>query len=217
MNKTYAALALTLSAFGLPFALTGCGGGGGGSSAPAPAAASFTPNYVASITPYHWPALPVRVYFANDLTITPKGGTATRLNMLFQSGFDRWPAATNGVVSYQVVTDPALAQITVSAVTVPDPQGQAETGITTVAHTGSVLTAAAMQIFVWPDITPTELTQGQLATATHEFGHALGVGGHSPVATDEMFALHDPNQDVLLSPRDVNTIKTIYAPLFPAP
>ena len=214
MNKTHAALALALSAFSLP-ALTGCGGGGGGgNSTPAPAAATFTPNYVASITPYHWAALPVRVYFANDLTITPKGGTVTRLNTLYQSGFDRWPAATGGAVSYQVVTDPAQAQITVSTVTIPDPAGQAETGITTVAHTGSVLTAATMQIFVWPDITPAELTLGQLATATHEFGHALGIGGHSPVSTDEMYVLHDPNQDVLLSPRDVNTIKTIYPSLF---
>lgn len=214
MNKTHIALAFALSALTLPFALTGCGGGGGGSSTPAPAAASFTPNYVAAVTPYHWPVLPVRVYFANDLTITPKGGTATRLNTLYQTGFDRWPAATNGVVSYQVVTDPTQAQITVSTVTIPDPAGQAETGLTTVAHTGSVLTAATMQIFVWPDITPAELTQGQVATATHEFGHALGIGGHSPVSTDEMFALHAPNQDVLLSPRDVNTIKTIYSNLF---
>ena len=214
MNKTYAALVLALSVCSLPFALTGCGGGGGGSSTPAPTSATFTPNYVASVTPYHWATLPVRVYFANDLTVTPKGGAATRLNTLFQSGFDRWPAATGGVVSYQVVTDPAQAQITVSTTAVPDPAGQAETGVTTVAHTGSVLTAATVQIFVWPDITTTELTQGQVATATHEFGHALGIGGHSPVSTDEMFALHDPNQDVLLSPRDVNTIKTIYAPLF---
>ena len=215
MNKTYAALALALSACSLPFALTGCGGGGGGSSSTStPAASSFTPNYVASVTPYHWATLPVRVYFANDLTLTPKGGAATRLNTLFQSGFDRWPAATGGVVSYQVVTDPALAQITVTTVPVPDPAGQAETGVTTVAHTGSVLTAATMQIFVWPDITNTELTQGQVATATHEFGHALGIGGHSPVSTDEMFVLHNPDQDVLLSERDVNTIKTIYSPLF---
>ena len=138
MNKTHAALALALSALTLPFALTGCGGGGGGSStSPTPVAASFTPNYVASITPYHWATLPVRVYFANDLTITPKGGTATRLNTLYQTGFSRWPAATNGVVSYQVVTDPAQAQITVSTTAVPDPAGQAETGVTTVAHTGS--------------------------------------------------------------------------------
>jgi len=197
----------------------GCGGGGGGQSAAAspyqPNLSQFTPTYAAEITLDHWPALPVRVYFANDLTVTPSGGSPTRVNTLIQTGFDRWPAATGGIVGYRIVTDPAQADITVSVTTIPDPVGLSETGQTSVqTAAGGVLTTATVLIYVWPDITVPELTQGLLATATHEFGHALGIAGHSSDPSDVMYVNHAPARDVLLSPRDVNTIKTIYYFLF---
>lgn len=211
------------SALGLTGLLAGCGGGGGSSASSTSTSSSyqpdlthFTPNYAASLTLYHWPMLPVRVYFANDLTITPSGGSPTRVNDLIQTGFNRWPAATGGVVGFTVVTDPSQAQITVSTVTVPDPSGLSETGKTSVTNTsGNVLTGATVQIYVWPDITVPELTLGQVETASHEFGHALGIGGHSPDRSDLMYVSHDPNTDVALSVRDVDTIKTIYYFLFP--
>ena len=212
-----------LSALGLSGLLAGCGGGGSSTTSPGgggsyqPDVSRFAPNYAANVTLYHWLVLPVRVYFANDLTVTPQGGSPTRVNDLIRAGFDRWPAATGGVVGYMVVTDPGQAQITVSTVTVPDPSGLSETGKTSVTPgAGNGLQSATVQIYVWPDITVTELTQGLLATSAHEFGHALGIGGHSPDPGDVMYASHDPNTDVPLSARDVNTIKTIYGFLFPA-
>lgn len=212
-----------LSALTVSGLLAGCGGGGGSSSDNSGANGSyqpdlsrFTPNYAANITLYHWPALPVRVYFANDVTVTPQGGSPTRVNDLILTGFNRWPAATGGTVGFTQVTDPSQAQITVSTVTIPDPTGLAETGKTTVVPSaGNVLQSATVQVYVWPDITVPELTQGLLATATHEFGHALGIGGHSPDPADVMFAQHDPNADVQVSARDVATIKTIYYFLLP--
>ena len=212
-------LSLSAGALLCGLADAGCGGGGGGSNSAAPSyqpnLSQFTPNYAAEISLDHWPALPVRVYFANDATVTPTGGAPTRVNPLIQTGFSRWPAATGGVVGYTLVTDPALAQITVTVIPIPDPTGLSETGQTSVrTTTGGVLTAATIQIYVWPDITVPELTQGLLATATHEFGHALGIAGHSPDPSDVMYAQHQPDQDVLLSVRDINTIKTIYYFLF---
>ncbi len=208
--------ALAVSAFACGAA--GCGGGGSQSptaSAYQPNLSQFVPNYAAEISLDHWPALPVRVYFANDVTVTPAGGSPTRVNSLIQTGFSRWLDATGGVIGYALVTDPAQAQITVSVTPIPDPTGLSETGQTAVrTAAGGVLTAAAIQIYVWPDITVPELTQGLLATATHEFGHALGIAGHSPDPSDVMYAQHQPGQDVLLSVRDVNTIKTIYYFLF---
>lgn len=215
-----------LSAASLGGLLAGCGGGGGGGSDTSSASAyrpdltRFAPNYAGNVTLYHWAALPVRVYFANDVSLTPPGGSLTRVNDLILTGFNRWPAATGGVVGFTQVADPSQAQITVSTVTIPDPSGLAETGKASVTPGAgnvpqNVLQAASIQIYVWPDITVTELTRGLLATATHEFGHALGIGGHSPDGGDVMFASHDPNADVLPSARDIATIKTIYYFLFP--
>ena len=200
-------------------AAAGCGGGGGSetSSAPSysPNLSQFTPNYGSEITLDHWPALPVRVYFANDIAVTPKDGRPTRVNSVIQTGFNRWSAATGGVVGYHLVTDPAQADITVSVTTVPDPVGLSETGKTSV-RTGAEggLQLAMIEIYIWPDITDAELTQGLLATATHEFGHALGIAGHSSNAGDVMYILHQPGQDVALTARDVNTVKTLYYFLF---
>lgn len=211
-----------LAALGLGGLAAGCGGGGGGASSSSASTGSyqpdlsrFTPNYANEITLDHWPALPVRVYFTNDLTVTPQGGSPTRVNDMIFTAFSRWPAATNGVVGYTLAPDAGHADITVTTTMIPDPSGLSETGKTSVGTTaGNVLTTALMQIYVWPDITFPELTQGLLATATHEFGHALGIGGHSSDPQDVMYALHQPDQDVLLSARDVNTIKTIYYFLF---
>lgn len=209
-----------LSALGLGGLVAGCGGGGSSDTSAAgayqPDLGRFAPNYAGSVTLYHWPALPVRVYFANDVIVTPSGGSATRVNDLILTGFNRWPAATGGVVGFTQVSDPSLAQITVSTVTIPDPSGLAETGKASVTPgAGNILQSATIQIYVWPDITISELTRGLLATATHEFGHALGIGGHSPDGGDVMFASHDPNADVLPSARDIATIKTLYYFLFP--
>ena len=208
-------LALTMSGL-----LAGCGGGGGSSSGSGgessshqPTLSQFTPNYAANITLYHWPALPVRVYFASDVTVTPGGGSLTRVNDPILTGFNRWPNATSGVVGFTQVTDTTQARIAVSTVTIPDPTGRSKTGRTSVTSgAGNVLRTAAVQIYVWPDITVPELTLGQVETATH----ALGIGGHSPIATDVMFAQHDPNADVLPSARDLTTIKTVDCFLFPS-
>ena len=174
----------TLSALTMSGLLAGSGEGGGSSSGSGgesssyqPTLSQFTPNYAANITLYHWPALPVRVYFASDVTVTPGGSSMTRVNDLILAGFNRWPNATSSVVDFTQATDPTQAQITVSAVTIPDPTGLSETGRTSVTSgTGNVLRTAAVQIYVWPDITIPELTLGQVETATH----ALGIGGQAP-------------------------------------
>jgi predicted Zn-dependent protease len=47
------------------------------------------------------------------------------------------------------------------------------------------------------------------SAARHEFGHALGIWGHSPQPEDVMYysqVQSPPN----ISPRDINTLKKIY-------
>jgi hypothetical protein len=57
--------------------------------------------------------------------------------------------------------------------------------------------------------------RGLKTTAAHEFGHALGINGHSDNPSDVMFYGRQVNkpEDVPVSPRDLNTLRAAYAGL----
>jgi predicted Zn-dependent protease len=48
-----------------------------------------------------------------------------------------------------------------------------------------------------------------LSASRHEFGHALGIWGHSPLETDALYFSQVRNAPPI-SPRDINTLKKIY-------
>lgn len=48
-----------------------------------------------------------------------------------------------------------------------------------------------------------------LAAARHELGHALGIWGHSPVASDALY-FSQVSDLVTISARDINTLKRVY-------
>lgn len=58
-------------------------------------------------------------------------------------------------------------------------------------------------------IAPSSVGQSLLATVRHELGHALGIWGHSPEASDALYysQVRDP---LPISSRDINTLKKVY-------
>ena len=50
--------------------------------------------------------------------------------------------------------------------------------------------------------------------AAHEFGHALGIDGHSPQQGDLMYAIHFIGDTCPITQRDLDTMKTGYCHLF---
>lgn len=58
-------------------------------------------------------------------------------------------------------------------------------------------------------LSPSQTGEYIQAAARHEFGHALGIWGHSPLQTDALYFSQVRNPP-LISVRDVNTLKRVY-------
>lgn len=208
----------TMTCLFLAAGLSGCGGGGGASSRDNRVASTstgatdgcvtkaFAPNYSGDTDPKTgkanvlrtWNSLPARIYFAPGALLTPARQSAAL------AGFDWWVAAENGAVSYSITTDAASANITVSF----EQSGETEYGaLTTYQYdAGNHLTQASITFNV------AYINRDALLTpaAAHEFGHALGIDGHSVNTADVMAYSAGVYNLTGLSTRDINTIKTDY-------
>lgn len=174
----------------------------------------FTPNFAREIDPNtgranvlsHWTHLPVRVSVDAD----PAGLPGAR-DAVF-GGIDRWRIATGDVLTWQKVDDASQADVHI--VFAPQPARTVLLGRTQVQtlENSHILSSARTEIRFWPDMTDADRALIPIVAA-HEFGHALGIGGHSTDPADLMFpystaAVTQP------SARDLNTIETAYCWLF---
>ena len=161
----------------------------------------------------HWEHFPLHVYFVpGNLTTKERTDAA-------QAGFDQWVQATKKFVHYQIVTKPGQAEITVTFLpneSVPEQGGSC--GHTSVTFLTLTLNSANIALAT-TNVTPADLQ----VTAAHEFGHALGIDGHSDDPADLMYAVltRSASDDLALpshtiTTRDLNTVKICY-PAFTAP
>jgi predicted Zn-dependent protease len=63
------------------------------------------------------------------------------------------------------------------------------------------------RFMIW--LSPTQTGKYVASAARHEFGHALGIWGHSPTQTDVMY-FAQVREPPPISARDINTLKQIY-------
>ncbi|MFQ3610063.1 MAG: matrixin family metalloprotease [Fimbriimonadales bacterium] len=181
--------------------LAGCGGTGTETaSEPLCSPDTFTPNYVRQLERLlYWERFPLRVYFVRDANYSPFWES------IALEGFNQWVEATGNKVQYQVVTQREGAQIVVKF----DPTTR--NGLTTYTYYPSTGRLVEAEVSIG--------TQGNRAVdirsvSAHEFGHALGIGGHSPFAEDMMYATFVSNIPLLIQARDLNTLKVAYCDLF---
>lgn len=213
-------LAAGFAALTVIMAVTGCGGGGGGPAptptpTPRPAgsggffpescnATAFAPNYVSEGLLLHWPTFPLRVFFVRDANYSQ-----ARQN-LARAGFNQWQEAAQVPALYNVVTDAAQANVTVTFSNFIGGSGD-ELGRTVVTFTPSDNTIRRAAITIGLTGTNAE-DQG---TAAHEWGHTLGITDHSPNSADLMFFTGNSRGCNCVTTRDLNTILTDYCGVFP--
>ena len=216
-----ARIALSCGLAALSLGLSGCGGGGSGpstqsssgtgtavvspSTTPTPLAQttscsqSYTPNYKSSVTLLHWTQFPLRVYFVRDSNYS-----ATRQTMATE-GFDGWVKATSNGATYTVVSNADQANVTVTFF--PFTGGAGDTlGQTNIDYYRDSRTIKSASI----ELGVTGGRANDVLTAEHEFGHTLGISGHSPSNEDLMYFEGNDAKCGCITPADLNTLLTAY-------
>lgn len=140
-----------------------------------------------------WSRLPVSVYFARDAEYSASRERAAR------AGFSLWEQATDGYVCFNVQDYPEHAQIVVRF----DPE--TNDGHTTTSFTSQRIVGARITIGV-----EREGECDVQCTAAHEFGHALGLSGHSRNDQDLMYPAHIMGRAWSITRRDLNTLARVY-------
>lgn len=162
---------------------------------------------------FHWPRsyLPLRVWVDPNDELFPHVGTA----------ITRWHGAfLYGEMRAEITSDSSSADIIVSNSVPPAggvapslrlgaraPECRGETDLYYDLATNTVI--LPIRMYVWPRFTttPPGLEECYRLTVTHEFGHAIGLLGHSLEPSDVMYS--DPVLDGI-SDRDRVTAETVY-------
>jgi predicted Zn-dependent protease len=203
--------ATLLGAFLLPI-LASCGGGGGGgnknpsidSATPAPTTKqnvscnndTFAPNYARSVSLLRWSVFPLRVYFTrNDQLSASRQQTA-------QAGFNQWVAATGNRADYILVDSATKANVTVSFYAFTGGAGDTLGTATVTYDEDNIIRRAKIELGI------TGRNDDDISTAAHEYGHTLGITGHSPRPADLMHFTGNVSGDI--TDYDLNTVRTAY-------
>lgn len=209
-------LSALLAAGALIPLLASCGGGGGGNQRPNPATIdsatpaplsrspatascdnnSFTPNYASSVSLLHWNKFPLRVHFVQNDQLSDARRT------IALAGFNRWVSATGGRADYTLVGKDSSPNVTVSFYRFTGGSGDTLGTSTVTYDSNNVIRKAVIELGITGD------TADDTLTAAHEYGHTLGITGHSPRELDLMFFTGNRSGEVTES--DLNTAITAY-------
>ncbi|MEH2291388.1 peptidase [Nostoc sp.] len=153
-----------------------------------------------------WSQFPIRVYVEPPKSVNEKQAQAW-VNSVLQ-GVQEW----SNYLPLTIVEQPEIADITIVRKTPPlqiSPGSnipRARSAQTTYElYTNNKVLSHRFIIL----LSPSQTGEYLIAAARHEFGHALGIWGHSPLQTDALY-FSQVRQPSPISVRDVNTLKRVY-------
>ncbi|MEH1786119.1 peptidase [Nostoc sp.] len=153
-----------------------------------------------------WSQFPIRVYVEPPKAISEKQAQAW-VNGVLQ-GVQEWST----YLPLTIVEQPEIADITITRKAPPlqiSPGSnipRARSAQTTYElYTSKKVLSHRFTIL----LSPSQTGEYLIAATRHEFGHALGIWGHSPLQTDALYFSQVRNPPPI-SPRDVNTLKRVY-------
>ncbi|MGD9581787.1 MAG: matrixin family metalloprotease, partial [Vampirovibrionia bacterium] len=155
----------------------------------------------------HWDLskMPLKIYISNGKGIN---GYNPEFNTKIINALRVWQNALNNKIRFIVVYSPQQADINVGWLDKFEGHKIGENPFTSIK--GVIVRSDVNLSPVMPDgrpKTPDEI----YSVALHEFGHVLGIQGHSPHKEDVMyFSLNTENYNGELTERDINTIRMIY-------
>ncbi len=205
--------------------LSGCGGGGSGpgispGATPKPNVANssydktkYVPNYVSdledakknnsqdTVALLRWTHFPLSVYFVRNANYTASK------QALASEGFNRWVNVTgsNGV-TYRPVSSATNADITVEFAKFTGGAGDVLGRTVFTYDPESRVLDKGVDIL----INFTGDRNNDLLTASHEFGHALGINEHSRNPRDLMYFTGNDDFSGNITTSDLNTVLTSY-------
>jgi tetratricopeptide (TPR) repeat protein len=168
-------------------------------------------NYLAYAIPkgkiIHWdPAkMPLKVFISNGSQVP---GWKPEMTQLVHQAMSAWQSATGGRVRFATVSDPNQADIVLRW---QRNFAHNKIGENPFESLGNTIVRSDLTIATHLGESGPPMPLKQVgATILHEFGHVLGIQGHSPYPEDMMYFSDHPAQSASLTSRDITTIKMLY-------
>ncbi len=172
--------------------------------------AGRTDNYLTHAIPngrvIHWDTakMPLKVYIRPGHGVP---GWQPSMNNAVMQAAGEWHRASGGKIRFQQINYENEADIVVNWRRNFSHQ---RVGVNAFRSTGTSIIQSDVHIATHdPSGRPMNYQEIQ-GTALHEFGHALGIQGHSPNTGDIMFFSQNPTQGTALTMRDKRTIQLLY-------
>jgi hypothetical protein len=143
-----------------------------------------------------WKKLPVRVFFVRDERYSQSR------EQFAKRGFNRWVVATEGILNYEITDDIFEADLTVRF------DSMTNNGVTSTHFNKGSISRADILIGVQQSV-----ESDIEVVAAHEFGHAMGIDGHSNDKRDLMYPTHQAGTVARVTYRDLNTMASRYSAL----